>query len=67
MDLKSVLLQSYINNSMVGKIKIKGVGVISVLGCRIQVIYKDLVSQEDADIDLYFWKLVPLGWGAAPG
>lgn len=42
-------------------------GVIPVLGCHIQIIHKDLVNQEVAYTNLYFWKLVPLGWGAAPG
>lgn len=47
------------------KLKFKGVGVIPVLGCHIQVIYNDPLSQEDIDIVIYFWKLVPVGWGSA--
>lgn len=36
------------------KINFKGVGVIPGFECHIQVIYNDPVSQEDADIDIYF-------------
>jgi len=43
------------------------VWIAPVLGCHTEIMYTDPVSQEDVDINLYFWKLVPVSWGAVPG